>query len=287
VGDVAPNEDEQQADVQPDRRQFLGKAALGAAGAGIVWAAPQVISMQAAAAATHVPPSLLTTQNNRNTGTSATVGGLGNPGANAQILVVYIPVAAGANGLTVTPSPGTGPAWVPLITAYNSSTTTPGTTSPDGSADRLVMYAWTRIGAITANEGVTVTVTGTGLRPSPQDVWRAIVAEFAGATAIANNPNEGLAQGGGLANVTNVPGPQIANNGFTTLAFYFGGTDFSGSNNPNSLPSGYFFADGNASQPAHMVGFKSVAATDPIPAVTGSFLSGGHVVGLQVTVEGT
>ena len=291
MGDVAPNEDEQQADVQPDRRQFLGKAALGAAGAGVAWAAPQVISMQAAAAATNVLPILLTVQNDKNSGTTATVGGLGKPGSNAQLLVVVAPLSTAANGLVVTPSASTGPAWVPLITAYDSSNTTPGTTGTDGvGTERLVMYAWSRVGTISGTT-VSVTLTGTGLRAGLD--WRATVAEFGSVTSIADNPSpttagQGLAQGGGAGTTTVATGPQIVNSGVSTMAVFFSATDTDGAGTP---PTGYVLADFNGFEPAHMVARRYVLATNPIPVVTGSFdttpLPPGHVVSLHVAIKGT
>jgi len=273
-------EGEHDAPGESSRRSFLTKAAVGGA---VAWSIPTVLSSPASAQGTAPLPPLLTVQNDRlSAAGTANVGGLGNTGANGQVLYVMVPVIAGVDTIVVTPSAGTGPPWVPIITGYASTGNIPGTSTPPataGSPARIILFVWGRVGAIT-DTSVSVTLAGGTLPAGGR--WRAGVAEFSGVGFIADGVGEGLALGSNGLTSTMITSPAITTNN-NAWSVFIGGAD-AALGSPTT-PAGYLQFDSNNFIPEHMIaGLGFVPG--PIPAATSTLTAAAHTVAALITVEG-
>jgi hypothetical protein len=287
--------DEQRTADSGSRRAFLKKAAIGGAAA---WTAPTLLSTAAWAQGTGPLPAHIRTESiTSGVAGDIVVGGV-NPDSdgNAQIAFAFVPLLGDGTNVTVTPQPGSGPAWTLLVDSFESQDTTAGVgPSTPTLASRLRLYVWARVVAFPgtiADADVTVTLS------DPDGVlngsWRAGADTFSGVSNIANDAGEVLALGGGAADVRSVTAPAITYNSANAFGWWIGAiNDSTPLTSPTAAPLAPcalgVFGDANASSPSYYVG-GSIPVGGVVPSCTSSPLvpvnQAGRAVGVHVAVEG-
>lgn len=285
--------------LRPSRRRLLGSAALAGSA---VWVAPSILTLEAAAAATCLPPAPLGSRQSKADGTAAgtttiTVpvpSGVDPPvptaGLNvAHIAIVNVDHIIGVTQPSVVP---VDPGWTQLG-CYDSDVTTPGPSAIGSAAEwsqRVCVFA--RTASVQPTYQFDVTLTGNGTY-TPQT--RVVVAAYEHVRTIGDDPGEFAMQGSGLLDPTlppppsNVsPIPAITTDRASVVALAFTGAGNVSSSNTEVAPTGYTLdiaANDGLGYPPIFVFRQSVAGPGTIPATTASVVPGAQNVGGHLALE--
>lgn len=281
-------------DLRPSRRTVLATAAAVGATA---WVAPSILSLDAAAAATCLPPTPLGSQQSKadgNAGGTATitipVTAVPTAGTNvAHVAIVNIDHIKGVALPSVAP---VDPGWTQLG-FFDSDVTTPGNNQAGSTAvwsQRLYVFA--RTTGLLASYQFAVTLTG-GSGFTPQA--RVVVAAYQNVHTVADGPGEIAMQGSGLLDPTITPPasnlssiPAVSTNRASVVALAFTGAGNVSSNNTEQAPAGYALdiaANDGLGYPPIFVFRRSFGGPGPIPATTATVLPGAQNVGGQLVLE--
>ncbi|MEZ5141428.1 MAG: hypothetical protein R2726_02765 [Acidimicrobiales bacterium] len=287
------------AEELPSRRRFLGTAV---AAGGAAWVAPSVLSLDAAAAATCLPPTPLGSRQSKADGSAGGTVTITIPvpsGADPPIPTAGTNVAHVAivnidhiKGVALPSAVPVEPGWTQLG-SYDSDVTTPGSNGAGSTgqwSQRVVVFARTS-GLLSAYQ-FSVTLTGNGVY-TPQA--RVVVAAYQHVRSVANDPGELAMQGSGLLDPTLPPPPSnlspipaITTNRASTVALAFTGAGNVSSSNTEVAPAGYTLdiaANDGLGYPPIFVFRRSVTGPGTIPATTGTVLPGAQNVGGQLSLE--
>lgn len=286
-------------ELQPSRRRVLGTAvAVGSA----AWVAPAIFSLDAAAAATCLPPTPLGSRQSKADGTATgtttiTVpvpSGVDPPVPTAGLDVAHIAIVNVDHiiGVALPSVAPVDPGWT-LLGCYDSDVTTPGASGVGSAAEwsqRVCAYA--RTSSVQPSYQFDVTLTGNGTY-TPQT--RVVVAAYEHVRTVADDAGEFAMQGSGLLDPTLPPPPSnlssipaITTDRASVVALAFTGAGNVSSSNTEVAPAGYALdiaANDGLGYPPIFVFRQSVGGPGTIPATTASVVPGAQNVGGHVALE--